>query len=160
MSLLAVGLFCTCMAASATSWKHEPFAEGIPLPYQAAYDSEQFARLKMGFIPKEMEDKWFVYYDEPHLFFHRSWTGQPVYRLRLIRVPNGAEVTEALWAKDLADHSSNWDLAASPDWYSEFQVRLLDVVVSNLLLGQSKPFFMQTDQTEPTEPKRPWWRIW
>jgi hypothetical protein len=55
-------------AASAASWKHEPFTDGVPLAYQAMFDDEQFARLKTGFIPQEMEDKWFIYYEEPHLF--------------------------------------------------------------------------------------------
>lgn len=128
------------MAASATSWTCKPFNEGVPLSCRATFDSGQFARLKMGFIPQEMEDRWFVYYDEPHLFFHRSWTGQPVYRLSIESGPNGAKVTEALWAKDLAARPSNWNLAESPMSNSDYQVRLLDFLVSNLLLGQAKPF--------------------
>jgi hypothetical protein len=156
------------MPVSATSWKRESFKKGVPLPYQAAFDSEQFARLKTGLIPREMEDKWFIYYEEPHLFLHRSWTGQPVYRLTLKNVPTGAEVIEALWSKDLADASKlNFD----------YQVRLLDFLVSNLLLGQAKPFpapgltepmrgvfqhhISGTGFPElPTAPKKPWWRIW
>ena len=130
------------------------FHGGCPASVSGRYNSEQCARLKMGFVPQEMEDKWFVYYDEPHLFFHRSWTGQPVYRLRLTSVPKGVEVTEALLAKNLADRSSNWDLAASPDWDSDYQVRLLDILVSNLLLGQAKSFPKLTGQTEPTQPEK------
>ena len=95
------------MPASGSSWKRKPFKDGLPLPYQATFDSEQFARLKEGLIPREMEDKWFIYYEEPHLFLHRSWTGQPVYRLKLRAVSNGAEVIETLWSKDLAD-VSHW----------------------------------------------------
>ena len=72
------------MHASSTSWKHEPFKEVVPIPYQAAFDGKQFAKLKEGLIPEQMEDKWFIYYEEPNLFIHRSWTGQPVYRLRLV----------------------------------------------------------------------------
>jgi hypothetical protein len=62
------------MQASQTSWKCEPFNEGVPIPYQAAFDSGQFARLKEGLVPQQMEDKWFIYYEEPYLFLHRSWT--------------------------------------------------------------------------------------
>ncbi len=119
------------MAARATSWKHEPFEEGVALPYQAIFDTEEFDRLKMGLIPRQMEDKWFIYYEEPHLFLHRSWTGQSVYRLNLRNVLTGAEVTEALWSKELAD-------ARAQD--SDYQVQLLDFLLSSLLLGQSKPF--------------------
>jgi hypothetical protein len=45
-----------------------------------------------------MEDKWFIYYDEPHLFLHRSWSGQPVYRLAITQGDKGFEVAESLWS--------------------------------------------------------------
>jgi hypothetical protein len=66
------------MPARSTSWNRGPFKECVPIPDHGAFDAEQFARLKEGLIPQTMEDKWFVYYEEPQLFFHRSWTGQPV----------------------------------------------------------------------------------
>jgi hypothetical protein len=128
------------MPASATSWKREPFKEGVPLCYRAVFDTEQFVRVKTGLIPEAMEDKWFIYYEEPHLFLHRSWTGQPVYRLTLKSEPKGAEVSEALWSKDIADAS-----ALGPD----YEVRLLDFLISNLLLGLAKPFPMPPGLTEP-----------
>src|SRR6516225_2854778 len=76
-----------------------------------------------------MEDKWFIYYEEPHLFLHRSWTGLPVYRLTLKNVSDGAEVPEALRS---TDHVSR----LSPDYEAE----IVDFLVSNLLLGKTKPF--------------------
>jgi hypothetical protein len=127
------------MQASSTSWKCEPFKEGIPLSYHAAFDSEQFARLKEGLVPKQMEDKWFIYYQEPHLFLHRSWTGQPVYRVALRTGSTGGEVTEALLSKDVPE-SARFDL--------DYQGRLLDFLVSNLLLRQGKPFPLPHGQTE------------
>lgn len=157
------------MTASASSWKREPFKEGVPLPYQAIFNTEQVARLKTGLIPREMEDKWFVYYEEPHLFFHRSWTGQPSYRLTIGSVPEGAKVTEALWSRDQA---------AVPNADPNYQVQLLDFLLSNLLLGQRKPFPVPQGLQEPmpglfqhhisgtgyaespSKPRKPWWRIW
>jgi len=82
------------MGASSSSWKRKPFEVGVPIRYRAVFSVEQFARLKIGLIPQVMEDKWFIYYEPPHLFLHRSWTGQPVYRLALQEVEGGAEVTE------------------------------------------------------------------
>ena len=158
------------MQASPTSCKREPFKEGVPLPYQAAFDSEQFARLRDGLIPQQMEDKWFIYSEEPHLFLHRSWTGAPVYRLRSNSVPGGAEVMDALWSKELADTST-------PHKAPSIKC-LLDFLLSNLLLGQSKPFPVPPGLREPmpgvlqhivsgtgypqssAKPKKPWWRIW
>lgn len=68
----------------------------------------------------------------PSGFAVDSWTGQAVYRVKLKHSPNGiAEVEEALWSKDLAD-TSKWDV--------HYEAQLIDFVISNLLLGQSRPF--------------------
>jgi hypothetical protein len=132
------------LQASQTSWKCEPFKEGVPIPYQAAFDSGQFARLKEGLVPQRMEDKWFIYYEEPYLFLHRSWTGQPVYRVTLKSSPEGAEVTEALWSKAFAN------APAAAMWDAGYQPRLVDFLVSNLLLGYAKPFPMLPNLQEPS----------
>jgi hypothetical protein len=153
------------MAASATSWKHKPFKDGIPLPFHAIFDSEQFAVVRTGFIPQEMEQKWFIYCEEPYLFIHRSWTGRPVYRLALRKVQKGAEVTEALWSKDLAE---------APGASFDYGVQMLDYLVSSFFLDQSKPLpaipplqlpmdgvVLGTPYAAPpAKPNRPWWRVW
>jgi len=118
-------------AASRTSWQSEPFTAGVSIAYKAIFSEEQFARLKTGLVPTQMEDKWFIYYEKPHLFFHRSWTGQPVYRLALRKTTDGAEIDEALWSNVPAD---------GPELDSGYQVLLLDFLLSTLLLGETKPF--------------------
>lgn len=40
---------------------------------------EEFAQLQKGHIPKEMEDKWFAYFEENRLYIHRSWTGYCIF---------------------------------------------------------------------------------
>ena len=52
-----------------------------PLALDRRYSDREFARLSAGQIPQEMEDKWFVYYSEPCLYLHRSWTGICVYKV-------------------------------------------------------------------------------
>jgi hypothetical protein len=37
-----------------------------------------------GFIPKEMEDKWFIYYENETLYFHRSWTGNCIFVVHFV----------------------------------------------------------------------------
>jgi len=128
------------LAASGISWTLEPFTGGVGIPYKAVFSEEQFARLKLGLVPRQMEDKWFIYYEEPHLFFHRSWTGQPVYRLTLRKKPDGAEIHQALWSNVLAEARE-----ADPG----YQVLLLDFLISNLLLGDSKPFPLHRWLSEP-----------
>ena len=51
----------------------------IQLNYK--FTEEDMTAIKNGLTPQEMEDKWFVYYEqEQHkLYMHRSWTGFCVY---------------------------------------------------------------------------------
>jgi hypothetical protein len=116
--------------ASPASWKCEPFREGIPIPYQAVFSSEEFSRLKSGLVPQTMEDKWLVYYEEPHLFLHRTWTGKPVYRLTLNITSKEAQIVESLWSKD-SMHDAKADV--------NYQAQLVDFLLSNLLVGGTRP---------------------
>lgn len=157
------------MNATADSWKRQPFGDGVPLPYAPTFAAEEAGRLTRGLIPREMEDKWFIFYERPHLFFHRSWTGQAVYRIALEDAGNGMRVVETLWSKDLAD-------AGSADL--EYQAKLIDFLISNLLLGAHKPFPRPAGLREPmpgvyqhhisgtgypetsSPPRKRWWRLW
>lgn len=41
--------------------------------------TKEYARLSLGLIPEEMEDKWFIYLEDNKLYCHRSWTGLCAY---------------------------------------------------------------------------------
>jgi hypothetical protein len=155
------------MIASRESWKIKPFAQGSAIPYAVEFSSEEYQKLRAGLVPQQMEDKWFVYFEEPYLFFHRSWTGFPVYRLTLAGKNGCAIVTEALCS------SSREDLRDP-----EYQAQLLDFLVSNLLLGKAREFPVPPGLREPApgvfqhhvagtgyrqkhdRPRKPWWAFW
>lgn len=117
--------------ADPASWQRKPFTNGVPVPYASAFTPEEFERIKGGLVPGEMEDKWFIYYEKPFLFFHRSWTGEPVYRVRLTDEKRGAAVEEALVSEHLANRGG---------YDANYDALLIDFLISNLLLGKSKPF--------------------
>lgn len=128
------------MRATADSWKREPFTAGLAIPYQDSFTETEHAKLQEGLVPRQMEDKWFVYFDEPYLFLHRSWTGKPVYRVRLSSDFGGVTITEALCVSDVLDATG-----------AAYQVKLLDFLISNLLLGKAKPFPVPSGLTEPAK---------
>ena len=155
------------IAATSESWKSEPFGALCPIPYRRAFTSTELAQLLKGLIPEAMEDKWFVYFENSALYFHRSWTGQPVFRVDLHCSKDGAIVTEAWQAAEL-----NQEIG--------YSVRLLDFLIANLLLGERKSFptlpdllpaqqaiFQHhisgtgyvSDRVTP-QPVRRWWKLW
>ncbi len=157
------------MEAEATSWKREPFKKGVPIPLSLEIHKGQIERISKGLIPQEMEDKWFIYFEEPYLFLHRSWTGQPVFKLKFTESSTGYSVSEALLSADIAS-GNNGEV--------EYQSKLAFFLVSNLLLGKKLPFPIPSNyeapltgayqhhisgsgyQEAPPQPKKKWWQIW
>lgn len=43
--------------------------------FERALSAADIELIKEGYRPQEMEDKWFMYYEEGKLYIHRSWTG-------------------------------------------------------------------------------------
>ena len=77
------GRYCRPIATKA-DWKTEPVPERtasfklhLPLSY------EELVSLGHGFVPWNMDQKWFYYYESGKLFFHRSWTGYCYYVITL-----------------------------------------------------------------------------
>jgi hypothetical protein len=143
----------------------KPFGEVKPIPYRSRFSVTEYQTLKLGLFPRQMEDKWFGYYQEPFLILGRSWTGMPVYKFKLKRVIGGAVAGGAVCAADMLTDSD-----------SEYQAKLLDFIVSNLILGQGKPFPAPARlEGKPSDlyqhivvgraypqiavPKKPWWKF-
>jgi len=155
------------MNAEVTSWKRKPFTEGVSIPFHLEIQKGQIDHINKGLIPQEMEDKWFIYYEEPYLFLRRSWTGQPVYRLKFVESDTGYYVSEALFSSDLAEKEKD-DL--------EYQGKLAYFLVCNFLLGQKVPVPKPSGIEEPfpgvfqhhisgtgypeetTKSKKKWWQ--
>ncbi len=155
------------MAATKKSWKTRQFTKLREIPLTASYSLKEFEEIKKGFIPAQMEDKWFIYYDDYKLFFHRSWTGHAAYQVEFTERSDPMLATKAFcdeeyWAGD--------DVG--------YQVEFLDFLIANLLIGQSKPFPKPTGIREPSsgafqhlmsgtgyaetpaDTKQPWWKFW
>lgn len=60
----------------------------------------EFERIKVGFIPQRMEDRWFIFFEEGWLYFHRSWTGFCNYQLRFEPKEHGFLLVESWINRD------------------------------------------------------------
>jgi hypothetical protein len=76
----------------------------IELGVAASYSSIEFEQVTQGVTAREMEDKWDIAFDDPWLYFHRSWTGICIYGLRFERSVTGASVVESWVNRDQAQY--------------------------------------------------------
>jgi len=109
-----------------------------PLPPQRAtialdrcFSSQEMQKIRSGVVPQQMEDKWFVFWENETLFFHRSWTGNCVYEVHFI---GDGDVWRMVRA----------DVNRDPDQYGgvsdEQDARLISYLVDLLLLRQTPVF--------------------
>ena len=95
--------------ATRNAWK----TRGIPeekkkLAFTRTYSLAEYQRLQMGFIPDEIENKWFIYMEKDWLYFHHSWTGICIYQAHLEHTKGGYEVIET-WVNRDPEQYTNTD---------------------------------------------------
>lgn len=82
-------------------WKTTPMPQArAAVALDRSYTFAEFAALQAGLIPAEMEDKWFIFFEDPWLYLHRSWTGFCVFQVRFETTKTGVRVAEALVNRD------------------------------------------------------------
>lgn len=147
--------------------KFTQIADPTPLPYRERFSKEELARIRKGHVPHDMDDKWFIRFEHPYLNFHRSWTGQGVYRVELAEDPQGAVVASASCAAEILAGSNPED-----------QAGIVEFLIGSFLLGRGVPFPNPEDEAaehpglyqhavsgtglseKRTRPKRSWWKFW
>lgn len=94
--------------AAKDDWKLKPLPKARALiDYHPVFSKEQFERIRRGNIPESMDDHWFIYYAEPWLFWHRSWTGYGIYGMRLESLPDGYRVAETWASRNAKQYMEN-----------------------------------------------------
>ncbi|HZK97802.1 MAG TPA: hypothetical protein VFC67_26605 [Prolixibacteraceae bacterium] len=91
-----------------TTWKNEPIDNPKRIDLSLHFTDTEFSKLTSGLIPHEMEDKWFIFYENDWLFFHRSWTGFGLFKAQLIKDQEGYSIKE-FWAERNQVKYSNTD---------------------------------------------------
>jgi hypothetical protein len=99
------------------------------------FSIEEYASLCMGNIPKEMEDKWFIYLAENKLYFHRSWTGFCIYVVSLERVDKGYVISDVYVNRNKSQYKSD---------NKNEDVRILINLIERRLLNNSVAISLNT----------------
>ena len=99
------------MTATSASWKNlRPPAERESLGFEDVFTDADAERMMRGVVPEQMEDKWFIYFADGWLRFHRSWTGAFIYALRMAGCPAGVRIVES-WVNRNPQQYSGSDTA-------------------------------------------------
>jgi hypothetical protein len=129
--------------ATQSSWKNLPApTRKKPLGFEALFNDEEAKQLMKGLVPGQMEDKWFIYYSEGWLYFHRSWTGALIYCLRLDGSPAGVRVADS-WVNREPEQYKATD--------TEYDRRLVRFLIDAFLLKR-KAVFPVPEGTEGSPP--------
>jgi hypothetical protein len=132
------------VTATSSSWKHlPPPLEREDLAFEARFTDSEVAEIRRGLIPRTMEDKWFIYFADGWLHFHRSWTGVLIYALRLEDTPSGTTVSES-WVNRCASQYAGTNTA-----YDRQLVRFL---IDALLLQKKDVSFPMPSDTGGSAP--------
>jgi len=95
------------------------------------FSPAEMQQIQLGLYPQEMEDKWFIYWQDNTLFFHRSWTGFCVYVVRFAADGETFRMIEA-------------DLNRDPQQYTETSdgrdAAMISYLIDVLLLRRAAEF--------------------
>jgi len=92
--------------------------------------------MKRGLIPRQMEDKWFIYFEEPWIYFHRSWTGPCIYGIRFESSTTGVLAVESWVSRDSTQYRET---------RTEYDQLIAKFLVDAFLLGKSATFPVPSD---------------
>lgn len=120
--------------ATRQSWKGlqplPPARKEISLP--RSFTEQEYLKINFGHIPKDMDDKWFVFFENWKLYFHRSWTGFCIYELEFTEGSNQHILKRVLVNREPSQNLETDD---------EQEISLLSHLINTLLLGSTKLLF-------------------
>ena len=65
-------------------WQITPMPEkNTQFTIKRKFTDAEIHRIKLGHLPAEMEDRWFSYYEDGKVYYHRSWSGCCIYIVEL-----------------------------------------------------------------------------
>lgn len=92
------------------------------------FSHQDYDKISHGFIPGEMEDRWFIFLEDEWLYFYRSWSGYCVYGARLTKTSTGALLNDA-WVNADKDQ---YELSEPAE-----EKKFLETLISNILLNKN-----------------------
>jgi len=141
--------------------------ENSLLDYRRVFSQFEYEKLKTGLIANSMDEKWNGYFFNDAFYMYRSWTGACIYMFDLKKTKEGYVADNTLVNRNSEQYNAK---------DNEYDVLLLDFLIANLILGESKPFPSRsgnglpkgleqhsvagTGYSEIKVTRKPWWKFW
>jgi len=134
--------------AKREDWKTLPLPEArAKLVWSRRFTADEWAQIIRGTIPGEMEEKWFIFFENETLNIHRSWTGRCIYQA--ICKQSGDEWFGAeAWA--------NRNPEEYPETHDGFDAVFLDWVIDTQLLGRESKLPIRRSEFDKLSPGLTW----
>src|SRR4051812_21657435 len=129
-------------SAAKDSWKSKIKPHPVkraPLGFNALYAELEADRIRSGLIPKAMEDKWFIFFEDGWLYFHRSWTGHCIYAVQFDESASGLLAVDSWVNRDSAQYKVT-DVS--------YDRKMVCFLIDAFLLHKPAEFPKPTDQPE------------
>ena len=107
-------------------WKTNEFSKPHSIKASFRIAESQYAKIRFGLLPLQMEDKWFVYFNDGRIHFHRSWTGAKIYEAAIQKGEDCYSISEIIVERDAELYSNTND---------NEDVRSLTFLIGRGLLG-------------------------
>ena len=92
-----------------SDWKTQEFSKPATLNAGFRFAETHFARIRLGLLPEQMEDKWFAYFEDGRICFHRSWTGAKIYEAQIKKADSDYMISEITVERDAGIYSNTDD---------------------------------------------------
>ena len=129
-------------------WKNEPIVDPKKIDITLHFTDQQYLKLKKGLIPKVMEDKWFIFFENDCLYFHRSWTGMGIFKAALKKDPEGYSINE-FWVE------SNKEKYSSDNDNSDIE-KFCFLIAEGLLRVDVREIYVQRNINSETDMIKGW----
>ncbi len=96
--------------ATKMDWKTNEFSIAHTIHGEIRFTETQFARVRQGLLPEQMEDKWFAYCEGNTLCFHRSWTGSKIFEAEIHKYGENYRITDIKVERDGEIYSCTNDM--------------------------------------------------
>lgn len=108
-----------------SDWKTVPMPNETDSFYSGrSLVAEEFLKLSAGIKPASMDDKWFVYYQNESIYFHRSWLGHCIFIAQVEKEKNGVLLGNVI-ANKKPDQFGMQDIDAKKEMFNKLVDYLL-----------------------------------